>query len=38
MPKQSKSKTEVQETSPAVQTPVVDVPVEKVVKAKKAAK
>jgi len=38
MPKQSKSKTEVQETSPAVQTPVVDVPVEKVVKAKKVAK
>jgi upstream activation factor subunit UAF30 len=40
MPKQSKSKTEVQETSPAVLTPVVDVsvPVEKVVKAKKAAK
>jgi upstream activation factor subunit UAF30 len=38
MPKPSKSKTEVQETSPAVQTPVVDVPVEKVVKAKKAAK
>jgi len=38
MPKQSKSKTEVQETSPAVQTPVVDVTVEKVVKAKKATK
>jgi len=37
MPRQSKSKTEVQETSPAVQTPVVPV-VEKVVKAKKAVK
>jgi len=36
MPRQSKSKTEVQETTPAVQTPVVAV--EKVVKAKKAPK
>jgi upstream activation factor subunit UAF30 len=37
MPRQSKSKTEVQETTPAVQTATVPV-VEKVVKAKKAAK
>jgi upstream activation factor subunit UAF30 len=37
MPRQSKSKTDVPETSPAVQTPVVPV-VEKVVKAKKAVK
>jgi hypothetical protein len=37
MPRQSKSKTDVPETSPAVQTPVAPV-AEKVVKAKKAVK
>jgi chromatin remodeling complex protein RSC6 len=38
MPRQSKSKTDVPETSPAVQTPVVAPVAEKVVKAKKAVK